>query len=408
MINRKPIIAHQLDEAIKINIKSVYILLGYKGNLIETFVKKNYSSFFKLIFITEKTPLGTGGAIKQLEMLLSERFMVFYSDTIFNINLKKFIEFDKKKDSIGSLVSHPNDHPFDSDLIETNDSNKIIKFHSYPHDKSIYLPNNVSAALYILSPKIFKYIVKDEFSDLAKNIFPKTIVKESLFAYKTIEFIKDVGTPERINYVRKLFRKNKNIHLPLKSKVVFLDRDGVINVEKDNLSSADQLELIKGASEAIRLLNQNNFLVIIVTNQPQISKGFLSFNDLKLIHNKLEFLLGIDGAYVDDIFYCPHHPEVGFNNEVKSLKIKCDCRKPNPGMLLQAKSKYNINFSYSWMIGDRYCDIEAGLRIRAKTILLKTGLNGNDKLDFPNTNPDFIFEDLKEAVNYILNSYDHY
>lgn len=407
MINGKPIIAHQLDEAIKLNIKNVYVLLGYKGDLIELFVNKNYSSFFKLVFITEKIPLGTAGAIKQLEGLISDRFMVFYSDTIFNINLMQFIEFDKKQDSIGSLISHPNDHPFDSDLIETDESNKIIKFHLYPHDKSIYLANNVSAALYILSPTIFNYITKNQFSDLTKNIFTKILENESLFAYKTIEFIKDIGTPERINYVRKLFRRNRKNHLPLKSKVVFLDRDGVINVEKDNLSSINQLELIEGASEAIRLLNQNNFLVIIVTNQPQVAKGFLSFKNLKLIHNKLEHLLGIDRAYVDDIFYCPHHPEVGFNNEVKSLKIKCKCRKPETGMLLQAKTKYNIDFSLSWMIGDRYCDVEAGFRVGSKTILVKTGLSGNDKLYFQNTNPDFIFQDIKEAVNYILTTYDN-
>ena len=272
-----------------------------------------------------------------------------------------------------------------------------MKFHSYPHDKSIYLANNVSAALYILSPAIFNYIIKDQFSDLTKNIFSKIIGDESLFAYKTIEFIKDVGTPERINYVRKLFRKNKKNYLSLKTNVVFLDRDGVINVEKDNLSSIDQLELIEGASDAIRLLNQNNFLVIIVTNQPQIAKGFLSFKDLKLIHNKLEHLLGIDRAYIDDIFYCPHHPEIGFEGEVVDLKIKCNCRKPRPGMLIKASKKFNINLKKSFMIGDRSIDIICGNKVGCKSIFI----NRNYKEKKP-TQQVVSVKNIREATKYIM------
>ena len=402
LINGKSVIEYQLDSAEKYNFKRIYIMLGYMGNQIKKIVNDRYKKSFEIIYFTEKKPLGTAGALYQLKNTLKKKFLVFYADTIFNINLKKLILFDSKRSSEGCLVCHPNDHPNDSDLIEFDFSKRIVKIHPYPHINKYYA-NNVNAAMYILSPKVFEYIDPKKKSDLAKHVFPKMILKETLIAYKTVEFIKDVGTKNRISMLRKILRKKDGLEasLPIKKNAIFLDRDGVINEEKNNLSSLDEVELIDGSANAIKILNQKNYLVIIVTNQPQISKGFIDEKQLRLIHNKLEYLLGQCGAYVDDIFYCPHHPEYGFENEIRSLKIKCKCRKPEPGMILEAKSMYKINIKKSWLIGDRYRDIEAGNRAKVKTIMVMTGHAGNDKINFPKTKPNFFHNNLEEAVNYI-------
>ncbi len=253
-----------------------------------------------------------------------------------------------------------------------------------------------------MSPKIFQYIKKNISLDFGRNIFPKIVKSERLYAYKTTEYIKDMGTPARLKKVEKdlLSGKISKLNKSLLQKAIFLDRDGVINREVDNLINIDDFELVDSVSEAINLINKSDFVSIVVTNQPVIAKGFISTGELNQIHKKMDTLLGEEGAYLDDLYYCPHHPEEGFKGEVKELKIDCDCRKPKSGMLLKAAKDHHIDLSKSWMIGDRYVDIRAGNSAGCKTILVKTGCPGND---VNNVKANFTFNTLKEAVVFILN-----
>ena len=122
--------------------------------------------------------------------------------------------------------------------------------------------------------------------------------------------------------------------------------------------------------KAIKMINASGFLAVVVTNQPVIARGEVSVSELNEIHNKMEILLGVEGAYLDAIYYCPHHPHKGYEGEVSELKIDCDCRKPKPGMLLSAARDYNIDLSASWMIGDGENDVAAGENAGCKTVLL--------------------------------------
>ena len=196
--------------------------------------------------------------------------------------------------------------------------------------------------------------------------------------------------------------KIKALNYKYKQKAIFLDRDGVINKEVDELVKIEEFELIGGVEKAIKKINKSNYISIIVTNQPMIAKGKMSFKELDKIHKKMDYQLGESGAYVDDIFYCPHHPEKGFKGEIKNLKINCNCRKPNNGMLIEASKKHNIDLSKSWIIGDSYSDISAGQKSALKTILVKTGHAGRDKKKFKKVHSDYIFDDLSKAVNFIL------
>lgn len=123
-------------------------------------------------------------------------------------------------------------------------------------------------------------------------------------------------------------------------------------------------------AEAIRKINESGYLAIVVTNQPVIARGEVSFEELEEIHNKMETLLGKEGAYLDAIYYCPHHPHRGYEGERPELKIDCDCRKPKPGMLFKAAEDFNIDLSQSWMIGDGENDVKAGINAGCKTVLL--------------------------------------
>ena len=158
-----------------------------------------------------------------------------------------------------------------------------------------------------------------------------------------------------------------------KRPAIFLDRDGTINKEVNLLKDPEQLELIEGAAEAIKLINKSDYLAVIVTNQPVIARNLCSIEELEYIHATLETMLGKEGAYVNAIYYCPHHPDKGYPEERPEYKIDCECRKPKPGMLIQAAKDWNIDLSSSYMIGDSDRDLKVGQNAGCKeSIIIKT------------------------------------
>lgn len=178
-------------------------------------------------------------------------------------------------------------------------------------------------------------------------------------------------------------------------KVVFLDRDGTINIEKEYLYKKEDFQFIDGTIEAIRLLNEYGFKVVVVSNQAGIGRGLYNESDVEklqiYINNKLEEY----NAYIDDFYYCPHHPLAG----IGEYKLECDCRKPKTGMFLEAEKKYKVDKSGSWMIGDKMLDIMAGKSYGVKTILVGTGYGEeefNKTKDFPEY--DYYSKNLFEAV----------
>ena len=223
-----------------------------------------------------------------------------------------------------------------------------------------------------------------------------------MFCYDSPEYVKDMGTPERFYSVQNDFIAGRVQHknLKKKQKAIFLDRDGTINVYKGFLRNIDDFELINGVSEAIKRINESGYLAIVITNQPVIARGEVSYEELQQIHNKMETLLGLDGAYLDAIYYCPHHPHRGYEGEIAELKINCNCRKPKPGMILKAAEDFNIDLSRSWMIGDSENDIRAGIAAGCRTLLISDNVN----IDCCNKDLGqmWVVHDLLEAINFII------
>ncbi|MCF7834538.1 HAD-IIIA family hydrolase [Candidatus Gracilibacteria bacterium] len=405
----KPILQWQIELAKKYNLKDIIILSGHLGNVIVDYFGDGSKFGVNIQHIIEKIPLGTAGAVKQLEYLLKEKFFVFYGDTIMDINLQSMIDFDNDdKNSLGTLLVHPNNHPYDSDLVESDKKGLIKAFHSKPHPEGIYYHNLVNAALYILDPKVFTYIQPNISSDFGKHIFPKIIQDNQLLkAYKTHEYIKDMGTLDRLQQVENdiISGKVAGLNIENKQKAIFIDRDGVINEEVDNLSDINDLNILPGVGEGLKNINKSEYLSIVVTNQPMIAKGFLKESELDEIHKKLEWEIGKEGSYIDDIYYCPHHPDKGFEGEIPELKIECECRKPKTGMIKEAIEKYNINPDKSFIIGDSTTDIQTGINTGLKTILVRTGYAGDDGKY--KCEPDFIFTDFKEASDFVIYEYEN-
>ena len=218
----------------------------------------------------------------------------------------------------------------------------------------------------------FKYLTELRKYNYEKDIIVPLINDGKVVSYKSSEYAKDMGTPERYYSVCSDYKEGRvsGKNLRNKQKALFLDRDGTINKYVGFLRNIDDFELIDGVAPAIQKINESGYLAIVVTNQPVIARGEVSFDELEEIHNKMETLLGKEGAYLDAIYYCPHHPHKGYEGERPELKIECKCRKPKPGMLLKAAEEFNIDLSQSWMIGDGENDVIAGINAGCKTVLL--------------------------------------
>jgi histidinol-phosphate phosphatase family protein len=333
-----------------------------------------------------------------------------------NVDLQRIWNTHEQSKADATLLLHPNNHPLDSDLVEIDSSSRVIAFHNRPHAQGIWRQNLVNAGLYVIEKSALqpnrpmlpsgvgetgKAIGK--ILDFGRDIFPMMVKSGAfLLGYNSPEYIKDIGTPSRYDRVCAEWANGTiaRSSLATPQRAVFLDRDGTLIVDKDNLRSADQLELLPGVGEAIRELNHQGWRAVVVTNQPVIAKGWATEADLQVIHNKLETLLGIEHAFVDRIYYCPHHPDGGFPGERPELKRPCDCRKPGIGMIQKAVTELNIDLAQSWLIGDTTTDMQTARNAGLRSILVRTGAAGKDGKHA--ALPQRVADSLGEAVEIIL------
>ncbi len=398
-VNNKPLLQYQIELCRQYGLEEVILIVNHLKDTIVDYFGNGEKFGIKISYYLEEKPLGTVGGIKEIEEQLTEDFLVLYGDVMLDMDLERLFAFHRKKNSEATLVVHPNDHPYDSDLVEIDEEKQIIKVLPKPHPKGLWYHNMVNAAVYVFSPSILKELEKGKKADFGKDIFPSLQGKIRMYGYNTPEYIKDMGTLDRLEQVEKDIISGKVARRSLKNKqkAIFLDRDGVINPDKDLIHKTEDMELYPFTAEAIKKINQTDYLAIVVTNQSVVARNLITIKGLGDIHKKMETLLGNQRAKLDDIYYCPHHPDKGYPEENPVYKIDCDCRKPKPGMLLKAAEKYNIDLKTSFMIGDSERDIRAGRAAGCKTIGVMTGKG----LKNSSVKPDYFFANLKETVNFI-------
>lgn len=328
----------------------------------------------------ETEPLGNAGALFKLKGKLKDDFLLLNADALFDIDFNRFVEYHIRKGGLATLFTHPNSHPYDSGLIVADRDGHVEKWLSKEDERPEYYRNRVNAGLHILSPELLEQDINTPKVDLDRQILKPLAGTGKMYVYDSPEYVKDMGTPERYQQVCKdvVNKKVESRNLRNQQKAIFLDRDGTLNKYVGFLTDIDKFELLPGVTTAIRRINEAGYLAIVVTNQPVVARGEVSVANLQRIHNKLETLLGGEGAYVDAIYYCPHHPDKGFEGERIEYKIDCQCRKPKPGMLFEAARDFNIDLSNSWMVGDGKNDILAGKAAGCKTALIGDGNYGQD------------------------------
>lgn len=336
-------------------------------------------------YFFEQEPLGNAGALFKIKDKLTSDFLLLNADAVFDVDFNRFVEYHKQHGGLVTLFTHPNSHPYDSGLIVADESGEVKSWLAKEDERPQYYRNRVNAGLHVISPKVLELADIDAEMvgkpgtdgkpikvDLDRQLLKPLAGTGKMYCYDSPEYVKDMGTPERYYSVCEDYKAGRvsGKNLKNKQKAIFLDRDGTINKYVGFLRDINEFELIDGVAEAVKKINASGYLAIVVTNQPVIARGEVSFDELKEIHNKMETLLGQEGAYLDAIYFCPHHPHKGYEREVPDLKIDCNCRKPKPGMLLKAAVNFNIDLSQSWMIGDGENDIKAGMNAGCKTALI--------------------------------------
>lgn len=383
-IENIPVLEREICSLRDQGFTDIILTIGYMAEKIKSYFGDGSKWGVKIEYFVEDKPLGNAGALFFLDM--KEDFLLLNADAVFDVDFNRMVAFHKQHGGLVTLFTHPNSHPYDSGLIIAGENGEVEKWLAKEDERPLYYKNRVNAGLHIISPKVLEMsgVNKEEIGkeidgkvkkvDLDRQILKPLCGTGTMFCYDSPEYVKDMGTPERFHQVEEDFKKEvvQAKNLQNKQKAIFLDRDGTINKYVGFLRKEEEFELLPGVADAIKKINKSGYLAVVVTNQPVIARGEVTFEGLETIHNKMETLLGKEGAYLDAIYFCPHHPHSGYEGEVKELKIDCDCRKPKPGMLLKAADELNIDLSQSYMIGDSESDIKAGKAAGCKTVLLNT------------------------------------
>ena len=373
-VDGMPILEREIRSLASQGFNDLILTVGYLADKIIAYFGDGSQLGVKIEYFVEETPLGNAGALFRLrDKIGDEPFLLLNADAAFDVNFNRMLAFHKQHGGLVTLFTHPNSHPYDSGLIIADEKGNVCKWLAKEDERPQWYNNRVNAGLHVIDPMVLDISLNnleiDEETglpegkvDLDRKILKPLCGSGKMFCYDSPEYVKDMGTPERFHQVEADYRNGVVQAKNLKNmqKAIFLDRDGTINKYVGFLRNIDDFELIDGVSEAIKLINQSGYLAIVVTNQPVIARGELSWHELHEIHRKMETLLGKDGAYIDAMYICPHHPDKGFEGERPEYKIDCDCRKPKPGLLLQAAKDFNIDLSASYMIGDSQRDVEAG------------------------------------------------
>ncbi len=383
-VDGMPILEREIMSLASQGFKDIILTVGYLADKILDYFGDGSRFGVKIDYYVEETPLGNAGALFHLkDKIGNESFFLLNADAAFDVDFNRMFDFHKQHGGLVTLFTHPNSHPYDSGLIIADKEGKVEKWLSKEDERPQWYKNRVNAGLHVIDPKVLELSLKNlEIDpttgfpkgkvDLDRQILKPLCRTGMMFCYDSPEYVKDMGTPERFHQVEADYKngvvQTKNLYN--KQKAIFLDRDGTINKYVGFLRNIDDFELIDGVSEAIKKINQSGYLAIVVTNQPVIARGEVTWEELNEIHKKMETLLGKDGAYIDGIYICPHHPDKGYEGERPEYKFDCDCRKPKPGLLLQAAKDFNIDLSESFMIGDSASDVQAGLNAFVKESIM--------------------------------------
>ena len=358
LVNNRPFLEYLIEMLKKNGISEVVLLLGYLPEKITQYFGDGSIFGINIKYSTGKVSDKTGTRIKNAEHLLDDVFLLMYCDNYWPLNLKRLLKFYIEHKTLASITVYTNkdgtgEYGAENNIYVDNDG-YVLKYDRGRKDKNL---NGVDIGFFIISRKGLELMPNHNFS-FEEEILPLLVDKQQLSGYQTEHRYYYISTLESLKLTEKFLQPKK---------VVFLDRDGVINKkppEDDYVKNWSEFEFLPGAIEALKLLTQNGYDIYIITNQRGIARGMMSEHDLNTIHKKLKEELKKHNAKINQIYYCPHGWDDG-----------CECRKPKPGMFFQAARGHNLDLTKAIFIGDDGRDLQAGDAAECKTILVEPGKN---------------------------------
>ncbi len=432
-LNGMPMLEWQMENIKKYGIRQFVNILAHIGKKVKEYFRDGSQLGVRIRYIEEQEPLGSAGALFFLKPVLkAPRFLLVFGDVMFDLDLNRMMKFHERHPGKVTLLAHPNSHPYDSDLLVMDGKDCVTGILPKGKKRDDWYENCVNAGIYILSADVLDSIKEAKRQDLEKDVLDPLIARGEVFGYRTPEYVKDAGTPDRFYKVSGEQKKHvwEKKNLERKQACVFLGRGGIVSQYQGTAASEAQMELEKQpslegrpeleekpslekqpeleehlgleeqAAEGIRRLNEAGVLVILLTDQPAAAGGVCGSERVRRIHRKLQVLLGEQGAYLDDIAFSPRHPDEGALEEKSTYKTICRCRKPDTGMIEKMIERYNIDVSRSYMAGGSSVEIQTGKNAGLKTVLISTGRAGRDGNDC--ARPDITAKNLAEAVEMIL------
>ena len=356
-INKNIFLDYLIKNLYRQGIREFIILTWYKNKLFKKNLPIKYKES-KIKIICEKKKLGTSGAIKNAEKYLHKSFFVVNGDTFFDINIRDLeLEINNNASDAGvALVKSALYHKQYNYKI--NNQNIVTQFKLSNQKKKF-----VSGGIYYFKKKNLTLLQKG-YSDIDKNLVYKIFNRKKITAKIFNKNFIDIGTKKSLKKAPKFI--NKTLNKPC----CFLDRDGVINEEKNYVHKVRDFKWRKNIFKAIKLLNDSNFRVIILTNQAGIAKGFYSEKQFHMLNDWMQKQFNLKGCFIDDVYYCPYHPSA----KIKKYKKKTNLRKPGNGMIKKAFKDWTINKNKSFMIGDSEKDIICGKKSNLRSYYVEADI----------------------------------
>ena len=376
----KPVLEYQIASLVEGGITEIALVIGRNGRAIRDYFGSGELFGASLSYIEEQEPLGTAGSLYYFKGSLDKSTLLLFGDTLLDVDWQRFVAFHRSKNALATMFVHPNSHPQDSDLVVYGDDARVSGIASKHEVRRGWYHNQVNAGLYVIDLAVVEGIAALERLDFEHDVLTGLVAGGRVFAYRSTEYVRDIGTPERLFAACEDVRRGipSARKLNRQQACVFVDRDGTLNRSNGHISSPGEMELLPWAAEAVRLLNHSSFLCIVITNQPVVARGECTLEGLDEIHAKMETELGKAGAYIDAWYFCPHHPDRGFPGEIAALKKPCLCRKPGIGLIKQAADDFNISLEDSWIVGDAETDIQTGKNAGLRTVLVDVDGVGSD------------------------------
>lgn len=337
----RPFLEHLLWNLRRHGIERVLISTGHLAEVVERELGDGSRVGLSVSYLSEEQPLGTGGAVRWAREHLDAEFLVLNGDTLFDFN---YLALSTIRPAAGSAIALRTVEDVSRFGAVRMQGSQIAAF----AEKGLAGPGMINAGIYALDQGLVDLLPEGKCS-LERDLFPRLALEGRLVGLSGTGFFVDIGLPETLDAAQ------SSVASWRKKRAAFLDRDGVLNVNRGYVHRPEECEWIEGAIEAVRWLNENDYLVIVVTNQAGIARGYYSEAQFHSFTAWMRNELRRHGAHLDAVYFCPFHPTEG----VGSYRRDAGCRKPRPGMLLQAFDEWEIDPRGSFLIGDKEHDVEA-------------------------------------------------